>query len=339
MGESYRQVQYAGHGQSKIVYRLTDKLVLKLCEERDQEPEVFQALQASGVYPKVHAWRQCQVVHSAGRPVRTWHAWVIDYAKPLDQVLKEDPAASKICILGAIHAMVTAHSKDHILSDNALFNFGMVQDNVVIIDAGSRRKSSKMARGEFNKLVMRRFWSKAEMLVQPTELEVHRQQWISAGLDMLTVLQTYEKRWQKLCNAEQPFPVLNSLEVPGSSSAEQPGTCPHVASVLDSLDTETLEWLTETYLWDKGEIRQYGRSSDGYTRQQQDRVWTAAEKLEQLLVFRHSPTRFHANRSWNGAKTMCEQVTLVVVPTLANGAERCSAVQPHTSASLSEHSL
>ena len=99
--------------------------------------------------PKVHASCQCQVVNSAGRPVKTWHAWIIDYAKPLDQILKEYPAASNICILGAVHAMVTAHSREHILSDNALFNFGMVHDNVVIIDAGSRPKSPKMSKGLF----------------------------------------------------------------------------------------------------------------------------------------------------------------------------------------------
>ena len=34
MGNRYWQLQYAGHGQSKTVYRLTDKLVLKLCEKQ-----------------------------------------------------------------------------------------------------------------------------------------------------------------------------------------------------------------------------------------------------------------------------------------------------------------
>ena len=32
-----------------------------------------------------------------------------------------------------------------------------------------------------------------------------------------------------------------------------------VASVLDSLDTEALDWLTKTYLWE--EVAEYGRSS------------------------------------------------------------------------------
>jgi hypothetical protein len=288
MGESYRQAQYAGHGQSKIVYRLTDKLVLKLCEETDQEPGLFQALHASGVYAVVHASGQCQVFSSAGRPAQTWHAWVMDYAKPLDQILQEDPATSNVCILGAIRAMVTAHSWGHLMSDNALFNFGMVEAttpcslNVVIIDAGSRPRTqppqSLITRGDFNKLVMHKFWSKAQMLVQPAELQVHREQWKLAGWDMHITLQTYHEKWRNLCNTTtQPFPVLNSLDVSNSTLS----ACPHVASVLDSLGEETLDWLTQTYLWD--EVPQYGRSGDGYTRQHQDRVWTAAEKLEQLI--------------------------------------------------------
>ena len=207
--------------------------------------------------------------------------------------------------------MVTAHSREHILSDNALFNFGMVHDNVVIIDAGSRRKSPKISKGEFNRLVMRKFWSKAQTVVQPAELEVHRNQWTSAGWDMLTALQTYEKRWQELSNAEQSFPVLNSLEVPELTMKVPNCTssaCPHVASVLDSLDTETLDWLTETYLW--GELPQYGRSSDGYTRQQQNRVFTAAEKLEQLISETHAQRVDHCD---SPAEEILEEDKLKVI--------------------------
>ena len=120
--------QYTGHGNSKVVYRLTNGLILKLCKNRDQEPRLFEQLLALGVYPKVHASGQCSTVSSAGQPAEMWQAWLSDYAKPLDQILKEFPAASKICIPGAIRAMVKAHAGGHILSDNALFNFGMVED-------------------------------------------------------------------------------------------------------------------------------------------------------------------------------------------------------------------
>ena len=131
LGKYYGQRQYLGHGKSKVCYWLTDTLVLKLREERDQEPELFQELQASGVYPMVHASGQCEVVDLAGRRRKTWHAWVVEQAKPLDQILKTNPAACNLCIPGAVRAMLTAHSRGHILSDNALFDFGMVQGNLV----------------------------------------------------------------------------------------------------------------------------------------------------------------------------------------------------------------
>ena len=50
--------------------------------------------------------------------------------------------------------------------------------------------------------------------------------------------------WQELRSAEKSAPVLNSLEVPTAALEE----CPHVASVLHSLDPDTLDWLTATYL-------------------------------------------------------------------------------------------
>ena len=99
---------------------------------------------------------------------------------------------------------------------------------------------------------------------------------------MRTALATYENMWQKLRKAEQSGPVLNSLEVPNCI----PSACPQVVSVLYSIDTETLDWLTETYLW--GEVAHYGPSSDGWNRQQEDRMYTAAEKLEQLISETHA---------------------------------------------------
>ena len=171
-GTYYRGRQYLGHGQSKVCYRLTDTLVLKLCEERNQEPELFQELQASGVYPVVHASGQCQVEDPEGPRLKTWHAWVVDQAKPLDQILKENLHASNVCITGAIRAMLTAHSMGHILSDNALFNFGMVKGNVVIIDAGSRSNQPEITKGQFNTKVMKRFWTKAQTVVHPQALRL-----------------------------------------------------------------------------------------------------------------------------------------------------------------------
>ena len=207
--------------------------------------------------------------------------------------------------------MVTAHSREHTLSDNSLFKFGMLHDNVVIIGAGSRPKSPKMSKSEVNTKVMRRFWSKAQTVVEPAKLALYRKQWTEAGMDMFSTLQTYKKMWQELRNAEQFFPVLNGLEVP-ELAMEVPNctssACPHVASVLDSLHTETLDWLTKTYLW--GEVAEYGRSSDGYTRQQQDRVRSAAEKLEQLISETQAQREIHCN---NPAQDIVDEGKLKVI--------------------------
>ena len=115
-GKYYEQLQYLGHGQSKVCYSLTDKLVLKLRDQRDQEPDLFRKLEATGVYPKVHASAQCQFGH------QTWHARIVEQAKPLDQILKESPAASNVCIPGAVRAMLIANSNNHIRSDNAMLH-------------------------------------------------------------------------------------------------------------------------------------------------------------------------------------------------------------------------
>ena len=310
IGGSFCHGQYAGHGNSKVVYRLTNGLILKLCKNRDQEPRLFEQLLALGVYPKVHASGQCSTVSSAGQPAEMWQAWLSDYAKPLDQILKEFPAASKICIPGAIRAMVKAHAGGHILSDNALFNFGMLQGNVVIIDAGSR-ESSQMKKSEFNKKVMNQFWSKAQTLVQPADLEVYKQQWRDAGWDMRTALEFYENIWQELRSAEQSAPVLDSLEVPTVAMEEPnstPYACPHVASALYSMDPETLDWLTATYLW--GDTQRFGPSSDGWNRRQEDRKYTAAEKLELLISETHFRREGHCI---NPAEDILQEDALKVV--------------------------
>ena len=64
---------------------------------------------------------------------------------------------------------------------------------------------------------------------------------------------------------------------------------------MDSLDTDTLDWLTEAFLW--GKLPEYGRSSDGYMRRQQDKVCTAAEKLEQLISETHFQREAHCDKT------------------------------------------
>ena len=99
--------------------------------------------------------------------------------------------------------MLTAHSWEHRLSDNALFNFGMVEGNVVIIDAGSRSNQPEITKGQFNTKVMKRFWTKAQTVVHPQALRLYKQVWQMAGERMATALETFETKWQEVLNNER----------------------------------------------------------------------------------------------------------------------------------------
>lgn len=132
------------------------------------------------------------------------------------------------------------------------------------------------------------FWIKAKTVIHPASLRFYRQEWHVAGDKMLTALQTSETKWKELCRTRRYLSVLHSLEQGNSTTAE----CPHVASVIDSLDTDTLDWLTEKYLW--GDVADYGPSSDGYTRQQNS-SYPAAQKLEQLISEKHGQRVIHCN--------------------------------------------
>jgi len=301
-----------------MVYRLTNGLVLKLCETKDQEPSLFQDLETMGIYPKLHASNNCIIRSSAGQPAGTWQAWLCDYAKPLDQILQEFPTASDICIPGAIRAMLLAHTRNHILSDNALFNFGMLHGSVVIIDAGSRSQQQYAGggwtKGAFNQTCMLKFWSKAQALVHPEKLNVYKEQWRTAW-NMSEALQRFENMWEQLRSAEQSAAVLDSLEVPNSPvlnslqvPSVSPSTCPHVAALLDSIDTDTFDWLTQEYLW--GKVAHYGPSSDGCYRQQDNRTYTAAEKLEHFITETHTRRVAHCE---NPDDHICTESELDVI--------------------------
>ena len=46
------------------------------------------------------------------------YAWVSDCTIPLDSILKKFPAVTDIVIVGAVRAMILAHSVGHIMSDS-----------------------------------------------------------------------------------------------------------------------------------------------------------------------------------------------------------------------------
>ena len=98
----------------------------------------------------------------------------------------------------AVHAMIRAHSVGHILNDNGFYNFGWFNGNVVIIDAGSRPYAAVMLKRDFKRIVMSKFSSNRKLLVHPTTLEKHRQQWSGAGCDMSTALKANDDAWLRI---------------------------------------------------------------------------------------------------------------------------------------------
>ena len=109
--------------------------------------------------------------------------------------------------------MLIAHSNNHILSDNALFNFGMVGGNVVIIDAGSRFGQPEVIKNTVIKKVLRPFWIKAQTVIHPTTLRWYKKEWHQAGEDIVTALRNYETTWQELRNDRRLLSVLNSQAI------------------------------------------------------------------------------------------------------------------------------
>ena len=56
--------------------------------------------------------------------------------------------------------MLHAAKHGHTMSDIAMFNFGVLRNEIVIIDAGARHLTSEMSKGEFNQTTMRKLWGK-----------------------------------------------------------------------------------------------------------------------------------------------------------------------------------
>ena len=152
----------------------------------------------------------------------------------------------------------------------------------MINDVGSRPYAAVMLKRECNNTVIVKLWSNLKLLVHPTTLEKHRQQWSGAGCDMSTALKAYADAWLRII-ADSEI-THGSLEAWGKEAFRSPSPerRPHVVSLQSSIDEATLDWLTATFLW--GHVAQYGSSDDGRTRYQSDRVYTAAEKLEGFIV-------------------------------------------------------
>ena len=141
---------YAGHGKSKMAYRLCTytqdpwktRTVLKLRPEYDTEPILFYSL-PNEVCPTVYDHRECLVyrnsdANSAEQP-EIWNAWTTDMVRPCDQVLEADGINLEVLVWHTLLCMCLSANYGLLISDNGLPNFGVLNGRVLLIDAGSRQ--------------------------------------------------------------------------------------------------------------------------------------------------------------------------------------------------------
>lgn len=134
---------YAGHGQTKVVYRLCglgnkfDECILKIiCPPKD-DPEIegmqrLEAVRSTAAMEILSEGNICTPQY----PSLT--AWVTRYAQPLDQFLNSDNAHPPRCILSALLALLRATECNCLVTDCGFYNFGVFENEVRIIDLGSR---------------------------------------------------------------------------------------------------------------------------------------------------------------------------------------------------------
>ena len=315
IGGACFKAQYRGHGGTKVVYKLESVRshrfsgkMLKLCQKTDLELELFKQLSCTGLYTQIYAESNCALeCNSVGQPGQRWKAWVTDDATPLDQYLKRQQLpqdAAEKCIIGAVRCMLHAASYGHTLSDNALFNFGVLVNNIVIIDAGSRELTNPISKGQFTQTCLKRFWSKVRLVVDQADL-INSQSAYRNACNMDEAKNALDQLWfcktgalvSANCSVEQPALKRSTRRGPdGRDGQPVPmqnhgvevdartinAACPNVTALLDNVSDESLIWLTHTLLY--GNLAYYTLSGDGYLVYHRDGERVSADLKLELLI-------------------------------------------------------
>eukprot|EP00959_Pyramimonas_sp_CCMP1952_P068535 1430395-Pyramimonas_sp.AAC.1 len=139
------RAQHRGHGAFRVSYLLEavrpddghpfSGKVPELCKEADPGPKLFAERGRSGVYPHILAAAPVFELDSFAQPVCQWNGWITELAVPLYQALRRG-ACSEQCIVGAARCMIRAATHGHSMDDPPLCNFGMLEGDVVMVDAG-----------------------------------------------------------------------------------------------------------------------------------------------------------------------------------------------------------
>ena len=272
--------EYQVHGQCKVAYkvaRLTEggplsaklgcgPLVLKLTQDNDPEPETCEELsrrinaKQSGlkVCPRIYATGVVHEQDRCGHLKQVWFAWFTELAYPLDKYMALPDADRKACLKIALYKQVVVAQHGLLLSDNNLFNCGVIADTgsgvtVAIIDMGSNLpEAHPIKKSTMNDKAMTGWWQKLRWaLANPSDADECHSIWTDAAnydLDLVA---------RQVCNT-----VLR----PASSTAEQsaaagspitsaPASWDLLANAAANGDSEfdqnSLRWLLDTYVFNK----------------------------------------------------------------------------------------
>ena len=252
-GETFRCL-YAGHGQSKVVYgfprdsSFSGHRVLKLTKDLDQEPAICDELKNRcrtaqppiKLCPAIYDRACCLEVNSKGEQVGYWFAWLAESAIPLNKFMSSlDFVHQQTCLRVALYKQVVAAQCGLLLSDNNLFNLGVVDNTVVIIDCGSRYLQARaIPKGRMNQAAMHKWWKKLSWQCgDEHDFTECREIWQHAG-------NTLDEVAEHMRNMRLYLPAVEAA----LSSVEQPAAAiiqaPAVWEMLEqNIDDEAMEWL------------------------------------------------------------------------------------------------
>ena len=182
INDTVHRCLYIGHGKNKCVYRLTDggpslgQAVLKLTETEDIEPHLCNQLSklcnpdedqpTTKMCPDIYGSARCLQLDADKKPVREWFAWIAEYAEPLDKYMQAEETHGlhvdrKACLKIALYKQILAAKRGLLFADNNLFNFGVIANTVVIIDAGDRDlQPQAITKGNLNYGAIHKWWKK-----------------------------------------------------------------------------------------------------------------------------------------------------------------------------------
>lgn len=197
MADKTYECVYMGHGQSKVVYRFIDdehaNTVLKLTQRYDSEPDSFMHLSElvsarlpeEKICPRIRGTARCQELDACNKPTREWFGWLAEKTIPLDKYMARLSIIQQynermVLLKMALYKMVVAGLHGLMLSDNNLFNFGVIDSTVVIIDAGSRQITEcETKKSDMNDKCIKRWWYKLRCQCKAEELAQLKTIWTS----------------------------------------------------------------------------------------------------------------------------------------------------------------